>query len=302
MTRLDEMDFNEITIKYKDIFKNIISEDVFTKIKNGIENIYNEYITFININYKIKGGTLGRGELKWGRNIIWGWYIEMLLRELLSKNAGIKKVEFIGGDLSHKFIFTDDKRIEILGKKSVEPDFLITLHNDKKFCIELKTAAVEVFSIKKGNIEQLYKETAYNNRITLILMVDLENELYSLENLTYFNILQPFVNQRMEGQLCYNFPSPEKVISNIISENFEDYLDESIFSHIKIKKLKALKKAEDIEDKRFVRIIKNKIALEKKEENMKVAHDLFEIEVLNIKKKCPEIDMEWDEIYKALKI
>jgi len=303
MTRLDEMDLNEITIKYRSIFEGLITKSVFDSIFNKIESIYNEYIIYINKKYKVKGGTLGRGELKWGRNIIWGWYIEILLKELLSKNKAIKKIEFIGGDSSHKFIYDDkDNKIKIIGKKTTEPDFLITSKNNETFCIELKTAAVEVFSMKKSNVEQLYKETAYNNRITVIMMIDLENELYSLENLNYFSILRPFINQRMEGQLCYNFPVPEEKIGALTKEEFSGYLDENIFKLDSIRKLKALKKAEEINDKRFIKIIKNKISLEKKEEERDIKLDEANKEIENIKMKCPEVIMGWNNIYKELKI
>jgi len=217
----------------------------------------------------------------------------MLTREVMLKNENIKQIDFIGGDNSHSFFYNDLKKsIEIIGRKTTEPDFLITIDNEKSFCIELKTAAVEVFSIKKGNIEQLYKEAAYNNRITLILMIDLENELYSLENLNYFNILQPFSNLRMEGQLCYHFPVPEKNMGYLIKENLDEYLDENIFKLSKVKKLKALKKAEEINDKRFVVIIKNKIMLEKQQENREIKISDFDDKIRKIKEKYPEIVMD----------
>lgn len=133
-------------------------------------------------------------------------------------------------------------------------------------------------------------------------MIDLENELYSLENLNYFNILRPFVNHRMEGQLCYNFPVPEQDIKDLTRENFNEYLDESIFKLDIIKKLQALKKAQDINNSRFIKIIKNKISLEKKEENRDIKLDEMNKEVENIKKRCPDVSMSWDSIYKELKI
>lgn len=301
MPRLDEMDLNEITIKYRSIFNELISEKNFNNILLEIEKIYNEYIIYVNKKYKVKGGTLGRGELKWGRNIIWGWYIEMLIKELLRKNNNIADISFIGGDHHHNFVFNDkDKKIEINGKKSTEPDFLIKLNNNKIFCIELKTAAVEVFSIKKGNVEQLYKETAYNERITLILMIDLENELYSIENLNYFNILKPFVNQRMEGQLCYNFPVPEDKLDNLMFENFNDYLDENIFKLDNIKKLRALRKAENNNNLFLTKIIKYKISLEKKEEDKEIKLEKAEEEIKKIKDKCPDVSMSWEDIYQEL--
>jgi hypothetical protein len=304
MTRLDEMDFNQISLKYEDMFDNLIEKDTFQKIKNDIEAIYNEYIYKIEKEkFKVKGGTFGRGELKWGRNIIWGWYIEALVKELFSKNKNIKKIEYLGGDSSHSFLFDDvKKRIEIIGQKSVSPDFLITLMDGRTFTIELKTAAVEVFSIKKGNIEQLYKETAYNNRINLILMIDLQNKLFSIENLLYFNVLTPFVNQRMEGQLCYNFPPPERNLAEIMELDFNEYLDESIFEIDMIKKLKALKKAEDTKNKRLINIIKNKIKIEKLEDTLELQTNTIYDQIENIQSKYPDIITSWDDIYKELKI
>lgn len=286
------------------MFKELIDEDVFEKIKKEIEKLYDEYISKItNDKYKVKGGTFGRGELKWGRNIIWGWYIEALVKELLSKNKHIKTIKYLGGDSSHSFHFDKSREIiEIIGQKSVRPDFLITLSDNAICTIELKTAAVEVFSIKKGNIEQLYRETAYNNRINLILMIDLENVLFSIENLVYFNLLKPFVNQRMEGQLCYNFPPPERGLSEIQTLDLHQYLDESIFEIDMVRKLKALKRAEDTENGRFIYIIKNKIRIDKLKEKLELNTKEIEEQVGNIRLRYPEVAMSWEDIYKELEL
>jgi hypothetical protein len=301
MARLDEMDLNEISVNYKSIFYSLLSDKVFDEIKIEIEKIYEEYITYINKKYKVKKGTFGRGELKWGRNMIWGWYIELLIKEVLIQNNTVKKVDFLGGDSSHKFNYNaETKIISVDGVKNTQPDFLIELKNGKSFCIELKTAAAGVFSVKKGNVQQLYMETAYNNRITIIMMIDLENQLYSLENLNYFNLSKPFVNQRMEGQLCYHFPSPEDKIEYLTKQDFNEYLDDKIFNLDSIKKLKALKKAEDINDKRFIKIIKNKISIEKKIEERDLHLDDMNIGINKIETKYPEVNMSWDEIYTQL--
>ncbi len=304
MARLDEMDFDEISLKYKDMFNDLIDASIFRKIKKRIGELYDEYITKITKEkYKVKGGTFGRGELKWGRNIIWGWYIESLIKEILLKNKNLKSVDYLGGDSSHSFLYDHTaKKIEIVGVKSVTPDFLISLNNNKTFTIELKTAAVEVFSIKKGNIEQLYKETAYNNRINLILMIDLENELFSIENLVYFNSLTPFVNQRMEGQLCYHFPAPDKKLAELLTLDFNQYLDENIFKIEMVKKLKALKQAEDIENERLINIIKNKINTEKLTDNLKFQTKEIEKKINNIKSRYPEIEKSWKDIYNEVGI
>lgn len=304
MKRLDEMDFNEITIAYKDIFYNLIGDEEFKNVKEQIENLYNEYIENVTTKgYKVLGGTLGRGELKWGRNIIWGWYIELLIKEVLSRNEDIKEILFLGGDSSHTFICDNEKKkLNIIGQKSVSPDFLIILKDNTTFSIELKTAAVEVFSIKKGNIEQLYKETAYNNRINLILMVDLENKLFSIENLMYFNLLKPFVNNRMEGQLCYNFPAPENEIGKLKEINFRNYLDNNIFEIDFVRKLKALKKAEDQNNENLIRTIKNKIKVEKLKENLDFQTNEIHEQILKIENKYPGIKISWEEIFKQLGI
>lgn len=160
-----------------------------------------------------------------------------------------------------------------------------------------------MFSIKKGNVEQLYKSSAYNNKITLILMIDLTNKLYDIKNLKYFNSLKPFVNQRMEGQLCYQFPQPNTKIQEITNENFEVYLDETIFLLDIIKKLKALKIAEDNNNKKFIKIIKYKLSLEKKEEDKKIKIEDFDKEINKIIEKCPEItQISWDEIFDILNV
>lgn len=133
-------------------------------------------------------------------------------------------------------------------------------------------------------------------------MIDLENELYSIENLNYFNLLKPFVNQRMEGQLCYNFPIPEQNVKDLIDQKFDEYLDENIFNLDRIKKLKALKKATEINDKRFIKIIKYKISLEKKEEERDIKLDEVNKEIENIITKCPDVKMSWNDIYSELKV
>lgn len=303
MKRLDDMDFNEVSLLYKDIFSSLLDIKQFNDIKNNFNNVYDKYLEYYNKGYRSKS-TLGRGSLQWGRNIIWGWFIETLLKEILLKNKNIKTVDFVGGDSKHQFIYIDEtKTITIQGQKTVEPDFIITLVNNKTFYIELKTAAKEIFTIKKGNVEQLYKTSAYNDKITVILMIDLVNKLYAIKNLKYFDSLRPFVNQRMEGQLCYQFPNPDVLISNIINENLEEYLDDTIFLLDIIKKLKALKTAEDNNDKQLIKIIKNKMALEKKEEDKKIKIEDFDNEIKKITDKCPEIaTISWDEIFKLLNI
>lgn len=303
MKRLDEMDFNEISIEYNEIF-NFINADIMLSIKNEIENTYDEYLKYCKNNFKVKGGTLGRGEIKWGRNIIWGWYIEKIMYEIFKQNQNIKNIEFYGGDSAHKFNYDiNNKKIIIEGAKETKPDFLLTLDNNIQFCIELKTAAKEVFTIKKGNVEQLYLEAGYNNRITLILMIDLENKLFSIQNLEYFHYLKPFINQRMEGQLCYNFPIPEENLELLTQLNFKKYLDNKLFDIIEVKKIKALKIAEENNNKYLIDLIKNKIKLDKIKEEKNYNIELYDEKISKILLKNKELDkMTWNDIFNMLNI
>lgn len=304
MNRLDEMDFNEIKICYKDIFKSLIDPKQFEIISNKIENQYNEYIEYINIKKYKSPNTMGRGAIKYGRNIIWGWYIEDLVMLILAKNNQIKSIEKLGGDKSNSFIYDNNERkIKIEGEKTVIPDFKIINTDGVEYCIELKTAAKEVFTIKQGNIEQLYKEPAVNNRITVILMIDLSNKLYSIENLKYFTNLHPFPNQRMEGQLCYNFPVPNKLLKNLEQENFNLYLDESIFLLDYVKKLKALDTAIKTNNEIFKRIIEAKLKIEKLRINIEINNELWDKKIKSIQQKCSRSEnISWDEIYKELNL
>ena len=302
MKRLDEMDFNEISIEYEEIF-DFCDKQALIKIKDCINLIYEKYIKNIKNGFKIKGGTLGRGELKWGRNIIWGWYIEKIILEILKNNKYVSNIEFYGGDLSHEFIYDNTtKKILIEGIKETKPDFLIKLKSGIEICIELKTAAKGIFTIKKGNVEQLYKEAGYNNRITLILMIDLENKLNILENLKYFYLLKPFVNQRMEGQLCYNFSIPNIQLLNLENADFNDYIDNTLFDLLDVKKLKALHIAESINNQELIKLIKNKIKLDSIIEDKNFNIEVFNEKINNIKIKCKNIDTSWEEIFTILHI
>lgn len=118
MKRLDDMDFNEISLLYKNLFFNLIEDNKFNDIKLKFNNIYDKYLEYYNNRYRSKS-TLGRGSLQWGRNIIWSWFIETILKEILLKNKNIKSVEFVGGDSKHQFIYIDEtKNITIEGQKN----------------------------------------------------------------------------------------------------------------------------------------------------------------------------------------
>ncbi len=302
MDRLDEMDFNQIKICYNSIFSLYINKTKFTKISKNIESIYDEYITYVD-NKKYKApSNMGRGALKYGRNIIWGWYIEDIIIMILNDNKNISTIKHNGGDATHKFLYNhSEKNIKIDGIKTVVPDFKIISKKNIEYCIELKTAAKEVFTIKKSNVNQLYNEPAINNRITIILMIDLKNKLFSVENLQYFSTLKPFPNARMEGQLCYNFPAPDKPLSDLKNEYFDHYLDNNIFNLDYIKKLKALNKAKISNNLRLKRIIKNKLSIERKLEDRDLNYEEETNKIKKIKEKIPEVEtMSWNDIYKEL--
>ena len=91
MKRLDDMDFNEVSLLYKKLFASMLDTTCFDTIKNNFNNIYDKYLEHFNNGYRSKS-TLGRSSLQWGRNIIWGWFIETILREVLLKNKNIKTV------------------------------------------------------------------------------------------------------------------------------------------------------------------------------------------------------------------
>jgi len=90
---------HQIKIEYQRIF-DFIDNGIFEKISSEIENIYQEYIFYIQ-DYKIKGGTLGRGNLKWGRNIIWSWFIEKIFLHILQQNSYFKSVSLYHFNLTY---------------------------------------------------------------------------------------------------------------------------------------------------------------------------------------------------------
>lgn len=303
MPRLDEMNFEEISKKYYSLLSMVITKDEFEKVKNEIEGLYSDYEEkVLNDGFKVKGGTFGRGEIKWGRNIIWGWFIELLIKQVLMKNKDIEDIQLLGGDSSHSFIFDlEKKKIDIKGVKSVDPDFLVILKNKTTFTIELKTAAVGIFSIKKGNIERLYKETAFNNRLNIILMIDLDKGLFGIENLNYFVNQKPFVNNRMEGQLCYEFPTPIIHLNELIQFNFKKSLDDNIFNYNPIKKLQLYNYLKMNNNTTAAKLIEQKIKLDKLQEDLDFQTNSIKEQMEKIINKYPDINQDWDEIFRKYK-
>ena len=302
MKRLDEMEFIEISNIYHNMIKNILAEDVFISIKNEYEKKSIKFMQFVDKGYKIKGGTLGRGELKYSRNIIYGWFLEKLILEIISKNKNIKHIKFSGDDGSHNFFINNEDKIEIQGEKTTTPDFLIEFDNGEKLLMELKSAAREVFTIKKGNVKSLSKSAAFEKIPTSIIMIDLVNQTYEIKNLKYFIDLQPFVNHAMEGQLCYDFPRPTKDIKNLVDENIYRYIDNDIFDFEIVKKYTVLakaslnkpKKGKSTILKKYITLINKKIKLEELSEELIISQMHFNHKIDTIKTKYPDVQKSWN--------
>jgi len=304
MKRLDEMEFIEIADIYKNMTKNILSEKIFLSIKEEYEKKSIEFMNLIKKGYKLKGGTLGRGELKYSRNIIYGWFLEKIILKIIEANKMVKKINFFGDDGNHDFFINEKNQIEIKGNKTTNPDFLIEFKNGEKLLMELKSAAREVFTIKKGNVKALSKAAAFENIPTSIIMIDLVNYTYEIKNLKYFIHLQPFVNHAMEGQLCYEFPRPIKKIDNLIKEDIYQYIDEDIFDFEIVKKYIILAKASKNEPKKgkasilkkYKTIINKKIRLEELEEELLILQEDFKLKISNIIEKYPDVKKSWNEL------
>jgi len=304
MKRLDEMEFIEIADIYKNMTKNILSEEIFLSIKKEYEKKSIEFMNLIKKGYKLKGGTLGRGELKYSRNIIYGWFLEKIILKIIEANEMVKKIDFFGDDGNHNFFINEKNQIEIKGNKTTNPDFLIEFMNGEKLLMELKSAAREVFTIKKGNVKALSKAAAFENIPTSIIMIDLVNFTYEIKNLKYFIHLQPFVNHAMEGQLCYDFPRPIKKIDDLIKEDIYQYIDEDIFDFEIVKKYIVLAKASKNKAKtgktsllkKYKTIINKKIRLEELEEELLISQEDFKLKISNIIEKYPDVKKSWNEL------
>ena len=294
--RLDEMNIDEVEQYYRKIFEGQLPKDEFNRISSQYRIKYEEvYDAHYNLHYKVSGG-MGRG-FKYTLAILYGWYIEELIFNLISKNHNVLEIEYSGNDAEHNFIFDkENKLIKIAGEKTTNPDFLVTLKDGRRFFIELKTAAAGVFTIKKGNVMQLYKTIATTKIYSIILMIDIINGLYEFKDLNFFSNLHPFVNQRMEGQLCYHFPTPTKPFSNLIYEDFlKDYNDE-IYKNPIVLKYFVLNLAQ-VKNKDLAKIIKKKLAIDNKKEEFEFQKLNHEAEISKIIKECPEAEARsWEEL------
>ncbi|HRU50155.1 MAG TPA: hypothetical protein P5155_01490 [Candidatus Absconditabacterales bacterium] len=213
-----------------------------------------------------------------------------------------KGVNLFGKDKNHDFIYNHEiKKIQIDGEKSTDPDIEIVLKNGNKFLLELKTANKDIFSIKRGNVESLFSSVANYEQFCLIMMLDLAKGLFEIKDLTYFETQKPFSNANMEGQICYNFPTPNTGIETLTKINFDSFANLLVLENIWVKKFKLLKIAIEKENKTWKKIIENKIKLEKLEEEMNINIDDFKDRIEKIKVKTPEVEMSWEKIESEIK-
>lgn len=294
--RLDDMTITEVRDLYNPMFEELIDKFKLDEIYNNYLIKYNEMKDAETSGYTAPSG-LGR-KFNYLKNMLYGWYIEDLFYILIKQNPNVKDIEFTGNDAEHNLKYDHiNKKVTIGGTKTTNPDFLITLNSGVKIYLELKTAAAEVYSIKAGNVKQLHKTMGYTDIYSMIIMVDLVNEKYDIKDLSFFINSIPFVNQRMEGQLCYDFPTPQRTFQLLKNENFESYIDNNMFDTEEVKKYKALKIAEESKDKQKIKIVKNKIALDDLINEFKFQKDEFDKKMEKLTTSTPNIEFKtWDEL------
>lgn len=298
---LRDMDFEEVSIKYENLFISIIWEKLFKKIN---EEYRNKYINFIRYKEKWYDSptSMWRDKIAYGRNIIYWWFCEELIIELLRKNKYISKVSLFWKDKQHDFLYNhNSKEIKIDGEKSTDPDIELILKDWNEFLIELKTANKGVFTIKRGNVESLFKSVANYNTFCLIMMLDLSEWNFEIKDLTFFENEKPFSNANMEWQICYNFPIPDKKLKTLTDINFSSFANILMLENLWVKKFKLLKIALEKNNKLWEKIIKNKIKLEKIEEEMNINISDFKRKMYDIKIKYPQIEMSWEDIELEIK-
>ena len=132
-------------------------------------------------------------------------------------------------------------------------------------------------------------------------MIDVNSGFYEMKGIDYFINKRPFVNMSMEGQLCYDFPSPKKSFEEFLNEDLEVITKINLDEDLSIKKLKLLKKAEILNDKQIKKIIKDKLRIEKIEEDLEFRKLTGENKIKEIIKKNKEVLLTWDEIEKRIK-
>lgn len=295
-----DMDFEEISIKYENLFSKIIWNELFKKINYEYRNKYQIFIRFKNEWYD-SPSAMWRDKIAYGRNIIYWWFVEDLIIKVLEKNLYIKSVNLFWKDKNHDFIYNHEiKKIKIDWEKSTDPDIEIVLKNWNKFLLELKTANKDIFSIKRWNVESLFSSVANYEQFCLIMMLDLVKWLFEIKDLTYFETEKPFSNANMEWQICYNFPIPNTWIETLTKINLDSFSNLLVLENIWVKKFKLLKVVIEKENKTWKKIIENKIKLEKLEEEMNINIDDFKDKIEKIKVKTPEVEMSWERIENAI--
>lgn len=291
-----DMDFEEISIKYEKLFAKIIWIKLFKIMSDNYRNKYQTFIRYKEEWYD-SPSAMWRDKIAYGRNIIYWWFVEELVIEVLRKNTLIKSVRLFWKDKKHDFIYNYEiKKIQIDWYKSTDPDIEIVLKSWEKILLELKTANRNIFSIKRWNVEALFKSVANYEQFCLIMMLDLAKWLYEIKDLSYFEAEKPFSNANMEWQICYNFPDPSSPIEILTKINFNDFSNLLVLENIWVKKFKLLKVATEKGDKKWIKIIKNKIKLEKLEDEMNINIDNFKNKIKKIKVKIPEVEMSWNKI------
>jgi|GEM_PF-1687662 len=299
LKRMDDMEFSEISQRYEEFFSGIIDSDMFFAVKSANENKYTRLVGLLDRKLKFKSGTFGRADLQYGRNMLYGWFLEDLFLELLKKNKFVASVTLFGGDKKHDF-FEENEKINIFGEKTTIPDFDLILKNGGKLLLELKSAAKNIFSIKKGNVEQLIKSFVAYEKLSIIIMVDINIGAYEIKGLDYFKGQKLFVNQRMEGQLCYEFPVPQKPFCKLLDEDFTVFSNKDIRNNLMVEKLLLLKRAKDLGKKELEKIIINKLKIEKIEEQFFYQKELSREKIAEIKRKNKLVRMSWQEIKERL--
>jgi hypothetical protein len=291
MKSLDKIDFDDLSATYEGQFEGLVDKDCFELIQNEMKEKSQELKFYFDKNYKIVGVPLNRHPIEWGFKVIRGWHGEELIKEALKKNKSFKRIIPLGGDKTHTLVINHKKQeVRIQGNKSSTPDLLGELRGGNDLSIEIKLAAKGAFTVKKTNVDRLYKEAAHYNRIGIILMLDIVKGLYSIENLSYFYNKVPFPNHTQERQLCFKFPIPKTSIKKLLAEEFEKFIDPNIFHLPLVKHFKSIRIAETTKDLSNACTMKNKI---KVEEHLKTIKEL-EATIADIHFSTPDITKPWE--------
>jgi hypothetical protein len=309
LPRIDEMSLEKISDIYRKHFGSFIKQSTFEAITDKIRETSNDFQRYLKRGYKLKGKGQGRNSMAWGRTTIYGWYVERLMQASLLQNPKVKSVELIGGDAAHCFTYDHSKKeISVVGEKTTEPDLLVRLKSRKKFSLEIKTAARNVFSVKLGNLKRLYKDAGQNQRYALLAMIDLLNGSYDIKDPLYFEGSEPFKNDSMEGQICFKFPAPKKPIQELFTEDLNKYLNAKLFSTEKVKNHKAIKTCQENGKIQLAKTIEKKMFHDEIEEFIRHSQKALRnkekalrAERQKAKKRFPSIDRPYSQLRKVAK-